>query len=82
MLPFAEKLFVSYKELDGIPKKYVHKIYEIGNIVRQEIINSDLYKVNSNFNEINVLVLGGSQAAKIFADELPQVLKAKGANFQ
>ncbi len=75
LLPFAEKLFVSYKELDGIPKKYVHKIYEIGNIVRQEIINSDLYKVNSNFNEINVLVLGGSQAAKIFADELPQVFE-------
>ena len=35
-----KKLFVSYKELEGIPKKYQKKVIEIGNLVREEIINS------------------------------------------
>ena len=26
LLPFAEKIFVSYKELEGIPKKYNKKL--------------------------------------------------------
>ena len=42
LLPFAKKIFVSYKDLEGIPKKYNNKIFEIGNIVREEIINSKL----------------------------------------
>ena len=29
LLPFAEKIFVSYKELEGIPEKYNNKIIEI-----------------------------------------------------
>ena len=37
---FADKIFVSYKELEGIPKKYNDKIIEIGNIIRDEIIVS------------------------------------------
>ena len=34
LLPFAKKIFVSYKDLEGIQKKYKHKIFEVGNIVR------------------------------------------------
>ena len=30
---------VSSKQLEGIPKKYDFKIYEIGNIINKEIIN-------------------------------------------
>ena len=41
LLPFAEKIFVSYKELEGIPEKYKNKIIEIGNIIREEILNSN-----------------------------------------
>ena len=36
LLPFAEKIFVSYKELEGISKKYQYKIVEIGNIIKKE----------------------------------------------
>ena len=39
LLPFAEKIFVAYKDLEGIPKKHSHKIFEIGNIIKKEIIN-------------------------------------------
>ena len=76
LLPFTEKIFVAYKELEGIPEKYNKKVVEIGNILREEIINS---KINdekiTKFDTLKILVLGGSQAAKIFADELPSIFK-------
>ena len=67
-----KKLFVSYKELEGIIKKYNHKIVEIGNILREEIINFKFKNRIYQFDEMKILVLGGSQAAKIFAEELPE----------
>jgi UDP-N-acetylglucosamine--N-acetylmuramyl-(pentapeptide) pyrophosphoryl-undecaprenol N-acetylglucosamine transferase len=76
LLPFAKKIFVSYKELEGVPKKYENKVFEIGNIVREEIANSYLDKNQTKkFEKIEILVLGGSQGAKIFGKELPQVFK-------
>jgi UDP-N-acetylglucosamine--N-acetylmuramyl-(pentapeptide) pyrophosphoryl-undecaprenol N-acetylglucosamine transferase len=76
LLPFTEKILVSYKNLEGIPEKYNNKIIEIGNIVREEIINSKIEHIQNNeFNYFKILVLGGSQAAKIFAEKLPQIFK-------
>ena len=76
LLPFAEKIFVSYKALEGIQEKYKHKIFETGNIVREEIlksgINNDLI---DRIDKLNILVLGGSQAARVFAQELPQIFE-------
>ena len=76
LLPFAKKIFVSYKEVEGIPEKYSNKVYEIGNIIREEIINFNNKSYDAEqFNSIKILVLGGSQAAKTFADELPYIFK-------
>ena len=76
LLFFAKKIFVSYKDLEGIPKKYKNKVFEIGNIIREEIINEhDVKKDLKNYDSLKILVLGGSQAAKIFAIELPQVFE-------
>ena len=76
LIPFAKKAFVSQRELEGISKKYSDKIFEIGNIVREEIIS---FKKNNQYlnkaNNIKVLVLGGSQAAKVFADILPEIFE-------
>ena len=74
LLPFAEKMFVSYKELEGVSEKYSHKILQIGNIVRENIINPN-FKNNqvTSFDELRILVIGGSQAAKSFAEELPVI---------
>ena len=71
LLPFAEKMLVSYKELDGVSEKYEHKVLQIGNIVRENIINSKFNNLDNSFDELRILVLGGSQAAKSFAEELP-----------
>ena len=72
LLPFAEKIFVSYKELEGVPNKYKGKICQVGNIIREEIINPEIKFIKNNeFKDLKILVLGGSQAAKVFAEELP-----------
>ena len=76
LLPFAKKIFVSYKEVEGISNRYKNKIHQIGNIIREEIIISNKESIhNINFDKIKILVLGGSQAAKVFAEKLPQIFK-------
>ena len=75
LLPFAEKILVSYKSLEGIPQKFDDKIVEIGNLIREEIINSNFSSQIYESKKLNILVLGGSQAAKIFADELPEIFE-------
>ncbi len=83
LLPFAQKILVSYKELEGIPKKYENKIKEIGNIIREEIINLNFTNSEDKFENIKILVLGGSQAAQIFAEQIPPIfikLAEKGLN--
>ena len=75
LLGLANKIFVSYSELEGVPKKYNHKLIKIGNLIREEIINANNIKHDEKFDDIRILVLGGSQAAKIFAEELPKIFQ-------
>ena len=76
LLPFTNKILVSYKELEGVPKNHSKKILEIGNLIREEIINSELNSEKvDNYEKLKILVLGGSQAAKVFAEKLPLVFQ-------
>ncbi len=76
LLPFTKKIFISNDELEGIPSKFQNKIYKIGNIIKKEIINlSNLNKKNVDDKKLNLLILGGSQAAKVFAELLPRIFK-------
>ncbi len=76
LLKFAKKIFISTMELQGIPEKFKNKICVVGNIIRKEIINfRNNSKVSKNAKELNILILGGSQAAKVFAEELPKIFK-------
>ena len=74
LLPFAQNFFVSYEGVVGIKKKYNHKVIVTGNIIRDEILN---FKKNYQFTPgvLNILVLGGSQAAKSFGEFLPKVFE-------
>ena len=74
LIPFAKKIFVSNSELQGIKEKYNYKICKIGNIIRHEILNYRS-KIEYDNKKINFLVLGGSQAAKSFAEKLPKVFE-------
>ena len=73
LLPFASKIFVAYSELEGLKKKYEFKKIETGNILREEIINFNPEKNIKDEDNISILILGGSQAAKIFGEVLPKV---------
>ena len=73
LLPFAEKIFVSYKDLEGINEKYESKVLEIGNIIKKEIIDYSKKDTKQLIEKLNILVLGGSQAAKVFANILPNI---------
>ena len=76
LLPYAEKIFVSFKELEGISEKYKKKIGVTGNIIRKEILNFEAKQDdNENYKTLKILILGGSQAAKIFAESLPKIFK-------
>jgi len=74
LLPFAFKIFVSYRDLFGIENKHDHKVVVTGNIIREEILN---FKKKNNFSKetLNILILGGSQAAKSFGELLPKVFE-------
>ena len=65
---------MSSSELEGVSEKNKKKIIEVGNILREEIINFDSSN-EINFDKIKILVLGGSQSAKIFAEVLPQIFE-------
>ncbi len=76
LLPFAKKIFVSYKELEGVSESYKKKLIEIGNIIDKKIINFTKKKFSTiNVSKMNILILGGSQAAKIFAETLPEIFR-------
>ena len=65
LAPFAKKILVSYKDIEGINDKHKDKIIVIGNILREEILNNSEIDLPRKENCLNILVLGGSQAAKI-----------------
>ncbi len=74
LAPFAVKIFVSSKQLKGIPLKHKNKIIEIGNIIKKDFITfSDKNIHKKNDKKISLLVLGGSQAAEVFAEILPKI---------
>ena len=69
----AKKIFVSFADLDGISNKHKNKICEIGNIIRKEMLNFQS-KIDLS-GKIRILILGGSQAAKIFGEKLPIIFE-------
>ena len=76
LLPFAKKIFVSNKELEGISDKYRKKVFQIGNIINKEIINfQNNLSQNYDDKKLRILILGGSQAAKVFGEKLTEIFK-------
>ncbi len=75
---FAKRILVSYKDVRGFREKYKKKISYVGNIIREKILNFKPSKKKSK--KINLLILGGSQAAKIFAEKIPRIIKLCKSN--
>ena len=71
--PFAKRILVSYRDVKGFKQKYSKKVSYVGNIIREKILN--FKSQNRSSKKISVLILGGSQAAKIFAEKIPRIIK-------
>ena len=69
----ATRILVSYRDVKGFRDKYYKKVSYVGNIIREKILNFKTQ--NRSQKKICILILGGSQAAKIFAEKIPRIIK-------
>lgn len=71
---YAKVIALSYPQTYNAKNFDETKIIVTGNMVRAEICKIDNH-YNAHSEEFNILVLGGSQGAKIFTDIMPDVIK-------
>ena len=75
LLPYAKNILVSTKSVKGIKKKFEKKIYPCGYLIRNQILKLiNEKKINKNTDKLSILIIGGSQSAKIFGETLPSIL--------
>ena len=70
LVKFCNKIFCYSEKIAKFPKNYINKIFIINHILRKEIYNFNNNNKNEIYNNINLLVLGGSQGAKFFDQNL------------
>ena len=75
LLPLSKKLLLGTKVPINFSEKYKNKVYQVGNILREEIINYSAIEKKGNNKTFSILVLGGSQGAEIFGRIVPSVIK-------
>ena len=74
LLRFCKKLFCYSDEIINFPKKHKDKIFVIDHILRKEIYDfNNSYKKEAN-DITNLLIVGGSQGAKFFDNNLKNSL--------
>ena len=71
---FSRKIFISRGITNKFLQKYKNKVFEIGPILNKKIINYTNKQKNENV--FSILVMGGSQGAKIFGNIVPDVIKS------
>ena len=74
MLSFAEKIICYDKNLKGIPKRLLNKIYLVKPLLRKEV-----YKYQKNVKTTigekkKLLIIGGSQGAKFFDEFIMKIM--------
>jgi len=73
-LKYSKKIFCYSSELLKYPKQYLNKIIIIEPLLRKEFYSLKRDSSNQLNNEINLLIIGGSQGAKLFDIELKSSL--------
>lgn len=68
----ASFLTTGFKNTLGIHQQYLTKVIFTGNPVRNEII---ALKKQNKSDKINILVIGGSQGARVFSKIIPEVIR-------
>ena len=71
-LKSCKKIFCYSKQVKNFPETYKNKIITINPLVKKDIYEFDSY--NDNKDKFNLLIVGGSQGASIFDDNLKKSL--------
>ena len=75
ILPMAKKVLVSTKDIKGISPKYNKKIFYSGYLIRSHILRLKQNKTKNEKNEnLSILIMGGSQSARVFGEILPEIM--------
>ena len=73
-LKYCTKIFCYSYNIVNFPKKSLNKILLINPLLRREFY-SNKNKISTNINdEINLLIIGGSQGAKFFENNLKKII--------
>ena len=75
LLSLSKKILLGTKIPVNFPEKYKSKVYQVGNILREEIINYSVIERKDNSETFSILVLGGSQGAEVFGNIIPSAIK-------
>ena len=75
LLPISKKILVSTKSIEGIKKKYQNKIFLSGFFIRKEVFEIKKINLNEQEKKLSILIIGGSQSAKVFGEYLPKIIK-------
>ena len=84
LLPFSKKILVSTNSIQGIDNKYKNKISHIGFLLRDNILGVKTTNLEITKSNLSILVIGGSQSAKVFGEQIPEVIEEcnkKGIKF-
>ena len=74
-LPIAKKILVSTNNVRGIKSKYSSKVFFSGFLIRDDILNLKKQPIQElDRKDLSILVMGGSQSAKIFGEILPNII--------
>ena len=71
-LPFASRLFTTFKNTEGVAKKYQAKTSVSGMIFSQKMLKCKIQEKQIDFknNTYNIFILGGSLGSTVFASSL------------
>jgi len=70
LVKFCNKLFCYSSKIINFPNKYKNKIFVIKHILRKEIYSFNNFNKEEINNCVNLLIIGGSQGAKFFDQNL------------
>lgn len=73
LLSKAEFLSTGFKTIHGVKTEHQNKVIYTGNPIRQEIILNSKKKKDTSDN-LKILIIGGSQGAKIFSKIIPDAI--------
>ena len=73
-LNFSKKIICCHKNLAGVSKKFINKIYLIEPLLRKKIYFCKKNKKSKLEKQIKLLIIGGSQGAKFFDEFIPKII--------